>query len=123
MAADRIAPNLPGRDVDASVAVPVALGFAAAWRGADRLIGGREPLKLEISLDPGLDPAESWFGACVPVAALDGLRAAGLAAGVPERSQDMPRLTATGSLPGGLQMFAPVDAGGALPRCLAEDGS
>jgi len=117
---DRITANLPSRDYDATIAFYGRLGFSVGYRSADWLILDRGPLEIEFFPHPGLDPAASWFSACVRVADLDGLRAVWVAAGVPEGERGLPRITPVAPLPVGPRMFCLVDPDGSLLRCLAE---
>jgi hypothetical protein len=117
---DRITANLPSRDFDVTIGFFARLGFSVGYRGADWLILVRGPLEIEFFPHPGLDPAASWFSACVRVADLDRLRADWVAAGVPEADDGQPRITPTAPLTVGPRMFCLVDPDGSLLRCLDE---
>lgn len=90
---DRAVPNLPSRSFDATVAFYGAFGFEVAFRDDGWLILRRGTLALEFFPAPDLDPARSSFMASIRVGDLDGLYEAVRAAGVPERTSGIPRLT------------------------------
>jgi len=113
---DRVTANLPARDFDATAAFYGALGFAVAHRDASWMILTRGALEIEFFPHPGLDPARSWFSACIRVDDVAALHRAWSAAGLP--TSGIPRITAPALQPFGLVMFALVDADGSLLRCL-----
>ncbi|KAI9025442.1 glyoxalase/bleomycin resistance protein, dioxygenase superfamily [Hyaloraphidium curvatum] len=114
---DRITANLPSRDMDATLAFYAALGFSPRYRNDGWMILSRGPLELEFFPHPELDPASSWFSACVRVADLDGLVAAWRAAGLPKTG--IPRLEEEArEIAPGLRMAALVDLDGSLLRLL-----
>jgi hypothetical protein len=114
---ERITANLPARDLGATEAFYARLGFSTVWRDEGWLILRRGPLEIEFFPHPGLDPAGSWFSACVRVADADALHAAWQGAGLPD--QGIPRLTPPRDEPPGFRSFALVDAEGSLLRVLA----
>lgn len=113
---DRVTANLPARDFDATAAFYGGLGFATAYRDASWMILTRGALEIEFFPHPGLDPAQSWFSACVRVDDVEALHREWSAAGLP--ASGIPRITAPAQQPFGLVMFALVDADGSLLRCL-----
>ena len=113
---DRVTANLPARSFDETAAFYAALGFRVTHRDESWMILSRDALEIEFFPHPELNPAESWFSACVRVADLDGLHRAWDAAGLP--GQGIPRLTEPRLEPFGLRMFALVDPNGSLLRCL-----
>jgi len=116
--ADRITANLPSRDFATTVAFYGRLGFSVAYRGADWLMLERGPLEIEFFPHPSLDPATSWFSACIRVDDLDGLRGAWGVVGLPADPTAVPRLTEVVRLPDAPRMFALVDPDGSLLRVL-----
>ena len=94
-----------------------ALGFGRAFRDAGWMILSRGPLEIEFFAHPGLDPAASWFSACVRVADVDALHGAWAGAGLP--AEGVPRLTGLRDEPSGFRMFALIDPNGSLLRCLS----
>ena len=115
---DRVTANLPSRDFAATAAFYARLGFAVGYRGADWMILDRGPLEIEFFPHPGLDPAASWFSACVRVEDLDALHADWGRAGLATEAGAIPRITAPAPVAPDLRMFAVVDADGSLLRCL-----
>lgn len=114
---DRVTANLPARSFDETERFWGSLGFACTYRDEEWMILARGPLEIEFFLHPELDPAMSWFSACVRVADVDALREAWSAAGLPEAG--IPRMTAPRDEPFGFRMFALVDPNGSLLRCLS----
>jgi catechol 2,3-dioxygenase-like lactoylglutathione lyase family enzyme len=115
---DRVTANLPSRDFGATAAFYARLGFTVGYRSEAWMILDRGPLEIEFFPHPGLDPAASWFSACVRVAELDALRAGWETAGVPVAEGAVPRMTGTTRIAPDLRMFAVVDPDGSLLRCL-----
>lgn len=113
----RITANLPSRSFDDTERFYAALGFERAFRDEDWMILARGPLEIEFFPHPELDPATSWFGACVRVDDVDALHGAWGRAGVP--ADGVPRLTAPRDEPFGFRMFALIDPDGSLLRCLS----
>ena len=121
MPGDRITANLPSRDFAATAVFYGALGFVERHRSDGWMILTRGALELEFFPHPGLDPATSWFSACVRVDDLEGLRAAWMAANLPEGHVGIPRLTPIRKDPGVPRLFALVDADGSLLRVLENE--
>jgi catechol 2,3-dioxygenase-like lactoylglutathione lyase family enzyme len=116
--ADRATANLPSRDLDATAAFYGTLGFEVGFKDDGWMILERGSLELEFFPMPDLDPAESWFSACLRVDDLDGLYAAFQQAGLPGDAGSIPRLTPPRNEPYGLRMFALIDPDGSLIRCI-----
>ena len=68
---DVITANLPARDFCETAAFYERLGFEVEFRDEGWMILSRGPLEIEFFPHPGLDPAASWFSACVRVADVD----------------------------------------------------
>jgi catechol 2,3-dioxygenase-like lactoylglutathione lyase family enzyme len=116
--ADRVTANLPARDFAETVAFYAKLGFVEDYRDAGWMILSRGPLEIEFFPHPDLDPAQSWFSACVRVADVDQLHADWSSAALPQHG--IPRLTPPRDEPWGFRMSALVDPNGSLLRCLTE---
>ena len=91
--ADRAVPNLPSRDFAATVAFYGGFGFGEDYRDDGWLILRRGSIRLEFFPFPELDPRASSFMCSIRVDDLAALFAAVAAAGVPQRSTGIPRLT------------------------------
>jgi catechol 2,3-dioxygenase-like lactoylglutathione lyase family enzyme len=117
---DRVTANLPARDFDETAAFYRALGFEARFRGGVWMLVSRGGLEIEFFPHPGLDPAQSWFSACVRVADVDRLHADWSAAGLP--GAGIPRMTEPKDEASGFRVFALVDPNGSLLRCLSPRG-
>lgn len=115
---DRVTANLPARDMDATAAFHVRLGFAPGFKDGGWMILSRGPLVIEFFPFPDLDPWRSSFSACIRVDDLDKLYIDFAKAGLSADPRDIPRLTPPVQIPGVLRMFALVDADGSLLRCL-----
>lgn len=116
--ADRITANLPSRDFDATIAFYGALGFAPDYRGDDWLILSQGGLELEFFLHPTLDPAQSWFSACLRVDDPQGFLQAWQRLGLPSEAGHIPRLTGWVTHGDAPRMFALVDPDGSLLRVI-----
>ena len=114
--ADRATPNLPARDLDATVEFYAALGFEASYRDPGWLILERGGLQLEFFPHPDVDPATTAAGCCLRVDDLQTLYDAGVAAGLPETRVGWPRLHPPGVEPSGLRIGYLVDLDGNLLR-------
>ncbi len=119
---DRVTANLPSRDFSETEAFYAPLGFARVFRNEGWMIlrreGAKGPLELEFFAHPGLDPAESWFSACIRVDDPDSLLAEWQAAGVDQTPGAIPRLTGMFKLEETPRMFALIDRDGSLLRVL-----
>jgi catechol 2,3-dioxygenase-like lactoylglutathione lyase family enzyme len=113
---DRVTANLPARSFEQTARFYGALGFAVAFRDAGWMILRSGELEVEFFPHPELDPAISWFSACVRVADPDALHRRWSDAGLPPAG--IPRLTSPQDEPFGARMFALVDPDGSLLRCL-----
>ncbi|PSL37590.1 glyoxalase/bleomycin resistance protein/dioxygenase superfamily protein [Labedella gwakjiensis] len=89
---DRAVPNLPSRDLDATVAFYRGFGFEPTHRDDDWLILRRGDLELEFFPFPDLVPEESSFMCSIRVDDLDELYARIRDAGVEETTEGHPRL-------------------------------
>jgi uncharacterized glyoxalase superfamily protein PhnB len=114
---DRITANLPARSFSATAHFYERLGFKVDFRDEGWMIMTRGSLELEFFPHPDLEPAASWFSACVRVDDVDALHRAWSAATLP--AHGIPRLTPPGDEPWGLRMFALVDENGSLLRCMS----
>jgi hypothetical protein len=115
---DRITANLPARDFGATAGFYGRLGFAVEYRDDGWMILSRGALELEFFAHPGLDPATSWFSACIRVDDPDALLDEWRALGLPFDDTSIPRLTGffrPGTAP---RMFALVDPDGSLLRVI-----
>ena len=114
---DRVTANLPARSFDETERFWSSLGFACTYHDEEWMILARGSLEIEFFPHPELDPAESWFSACVRVADVDALHGAWSAADLPK--EGIPRMTAPRDESFGFRMFALVDPNGSLLRCLS----
>lgn len=115
---DRITANLPARDLNETAAFYGALGFSVAFRDEGWMILRRGNLEIEFFPHSDLDPATSWFSACIRVADVDRLFMAWSKVGLP--NSGVPRLTAPIDEAPGLRIFALVDPNGSLLRCISD---
>jgi catechol 2,3-dioxygenase-like lactoylglutathione lyase family enzyme len=113
---DHATPNLPSRDLDATVAFYARLGFDAVHRDPGWLILERGALVLEFFPDPGMDPAATASSCCLRVDDVDALYAACVAAGLPETHLGWPRLHPPQLEDSGMRIGALVDGDGNLLR-------
>jgi len=118
---DRATPNLPSRELDATVGFYAALGFVATYHDPGWLILERGTVMLEFFPDPGLDPATTSASCCLRVDDLDGWYAACVAAGLPETHLGRPRLHPPRVEDSGMRIGYLVDADGVLLR-LVQNG-
>lgn len=120
---DRITANLPARDMAQTSTFYQALGFTERFRDNDWMILGRGGLEVEFFAHPTLDPAQSWFSACLRVDDLKATYAAFQLAGLSTNPREIPRLTPVETVDNGLRLFALVDCNGSLLRCIANQGA
>lgn len=115
---DRATPNLPSRAFDATEAFYAPLGFERTWRDDGWMILVRGALTLEFFPHPDLDPMQSWFSCCLRVDDLDGLYAACVTAGIPEKTFGCSRLHPPKLEPWGGRVGYLVDPDGSLLRLI-----
>jgi catechol 2,3-dioxygenase-like lactoylglutathione lyase family enzyme len=113
---DHATPNLPSRDLDATVAFYAALGFVTAYHDPGWLILERGTLVLEFFPDPGTDPASTASSCCLRVDDVDALYDVCVAAGLPETHVGWPRLHPPRVEDSGMRIGYLVDADGNLLR-------
>lgn len=116
--ADFSTPNLPSRDFDATAAFWGRLGFKITYRDAGWMILARDKMVVEFFPHPDLQPAQSWFSACLRVDQLDAWHQEWLALGLPGDDGGIPRLTDILHRPPVPRMFALIDPDGSLIRVL-----
>ena len=109
--------NLPSRDFDATVLFYEALGFAVAYRDDTWMILRKGTVTLEFFPHPELDPATSWFSACLRLDDADGFIDLCRRAGIPERRTGFPRIHAPERVKD-LYMGALLDPDGTLLRVI-----
>ena len=113
---DHATPNLPSRDLDATVAFYSALGFTEGFHDPGWLILERGTVMLEFCPDPGMDPASTAASCCLRVDDVDALYAACVRAGLPETHLGWPRLHPPQVEDSGMRIGALVDGDGNLLR-------
>lgn len=89
---DRAVPNLPSRDLDATLAFYRGFGFELAYKDDGWMILHRGELQLEFFWFPDLVPEESSFMCSVRVDDVEELYLQIKGAGVVEKLSGMPRL-------------------------------
>ena len=114
---DRVTANLPARKFSETAAFYGTLGFSVRFESDTWMIMSRGELEVEFFSHPQLNPAESWFSACVRIADLDALHRDWSRAELPNHG--VPRMTAPSEQPFGQTMFSLVDVNGSLLRCLS----
>ncbi|MBB1514327.1 hypothetical protein H5399_17230 [Tessaracoccus sp. MC1627] len=114
--ADHATPNLPSRDLEATVDFYGRLGFTVLFQDSGWLILERRGLVLEFFPDGELDPAASSFGACLRLDDVDAFYTACLGAGIPETTIGWPRLHRPRLEASGLRIGALIDPDGSLLR-------
>ena len=118
---DRAVPNLPSRDLGATVAFYGAFGFVELYRDENWLVLRRGDLQLEFFRMDDLEPSGHGFGCCLRVADLPSLYAAVLDAGVPQKQHGLPRVGPIALQPWGQQMSMLFDPDGNVVRMIADD--
>jgi catechol 2,3-dioxygenase-like lactoylglutathione lyase family enzyme len=113
---DHATPNLPSRDLDATVEFYGALGFTQRYRDPGWLILARGGLVLEFYPDPGVDPATTASSCCLRLDDVDAFHEACVAAGVPQAHLGWPRVQPPAMEDSGMRIGALVDADGTLLR-------
>lgn len=122
MTKGRITANLPSRDFGATEAFYAKLGFRQNYRDDSWMILSRDDMVVEFFLHPELDPASSWFSACLRLPRIGPLFDEWSALDVPRNQTSIPRLMeiteAQGPVP---RMFALIDPDGSLWRVIEDD--
>lgn len=118
MGAIRITANLPSRDFDATEAFYTRLGFETRFRSDSWLILRFDGQIVEFFPNPDLDPAQSWFSACLRSDDIDALHARFSEAGLSTSEHAIPRITGMFRMPDAPRMFALVDPDGSLWRVI-----
>jgi catechol 2,3-dioxygenase-like lactoylglutathione lyase family enzyme len=113
---DRATPNLPSRDLDATVDFYAALGFTTTYHDPGWLILEHGTVMLEFFHDPGLDPASTAASCCLRLDDIDAMYAACVAADLPETHLGWPRIHPPKVEDSGRRIGALVDADGNLLR-------
>lgn len=112
-----ITANLPSRSFDATEAFYTAMGFQCDFRDDGWMILRRGDAVIEFFPHPDLDPATSWFSACIRCDDLDALHDEFGKLNLP--ASGIPRLhPGIQAITDDLRMFAIVDPDGSLIRCL-----
>ena len=114
--ADHATPNLPARNIAATIDFYGKLGFDTGWNDGGWLILTRGSLMLEFFPYPDLDPLSSSFGSCLRLDDLDRFYAVCIDAGIPEQRRGMPRLHPPTVEPSGMRIAYLVDLDGSLLR-------
>lgn len=114
----RITANLPSRDFDATEAFYARLGFETRFRNEGWLILRFDSHFVEFFPHPNLDPAQSWFSACLRSTDIEALHDRFANAGLSTSQHAIPRLTGIFKLPNAPRMFALVDRDGSLWRVI-----
>lgn len=109
---ERAVPNLPARDLDATIGFYTAFGFAVGYRDGGWLELHRGDVELEFFLAPEHDPYSSWFMASIRLGDLDEFYAAARAGGVPEIAVGIPRLIPVALREGGQRAGYLIDPDG-----------
>ncbi|WP_328292314.1 bleomycin resistance protein [Kineococcus sp. NBC_00420] len=120
--ADRALPNLPSRDLDATVAFYGAFGFEVAFRDEGWLILRRGEVQLEFFPFPSLVPSESSFMCTMRVADVDALWSAIAASGVPQTRRGIPRLVPVEQQTWGFRSGALIDLDGTQLTLIEDAG-
>lgn len=113
-----ITANLPSRDFAETRRFYETLGFTAVHESADWMILDCGGARVEFFPHPRLDPANSWFSACLRVRDLVTLHDSWSGLGLPGATGSIPRLTSPFTQPGAPRMFTLVDLDGSLWRVM-----
>ena len=119
---DRALPNLPSRDLAATLDFYSGFGFVERYRDEAWMILSRGTLTLEFFHHLELEPKASHFQCTVRVADLDELWGAAHAAGVRVSSQGQPRLQRPRIEESGLRIGYLVDPDGTQPTLIEGPG-
>lgn len=117
----RATPNLPFRDLTATVEFYTTLGFAVQYRNPNWLIMTRDTVTLEFFPYRDLDPATSSFSCCLRLDDLDAFFRTCQAAGLPISAAGWPRLHRPKMETTGLRIGGLIDLDGTLLRLIANE--
>lgn len=116
---EKLSPILPSRDIDATEAFWLRLGFATVYKDVEEsLILERDDVELHFLLNPDLDPRENDAGGYLRPSDIDALDAEWGALGLPVTG--CPRMIRAEDKPWGTRELAVVDADGNLMRAVQE---
>lgn len=118
---DRAVPNLPSRDLDATIAFYGGFGFEPTYRDDGWLILRRGDLLLEFFLHPGVAPEASSFMCSIRVDDVDALYRQIRASGVIESSVGAPRLHPVTVQPWGQRAAFLIDPAGTQLHLIQND--
>ena len=121
--ANRATPNLPSRDLQATLAFYTRLGFVEEYRDNGWLILSREGATLEFFPFPELDPATSSFSCCLRLDDVDAFFETCVAADLPVTTQGWPRLHPPRLEESGLRIGALIDLDATLLRLVENPGT
>lgn len=113
-------PNLPSRDLAATVSFYGGFGFVPLHRDDGWLVMRRGDLQIEFFRMDDLDPWHHAFGCCLRVADLEELYAAVRAAGVPVNHHGHPSIRPIAVQPWGQRMSTVLDPDGNLLRMIED---
>lgn len=115
---DAATPNLPSRDFDATERFYRRLGFEPRHRSGHWMIMVRGGAMLEFFPFPGLDPYSSDFSCCIRLDDLEAMVEQCVGAGIPKRSNGIPRIVPPARDVSGLDIAYLVDEDGSLLRLI-----
>lgn len=116
--ADFATPNLPSRDFAATERFYRKLGFETLHRSGHWMIMVRAGAMLEFFPFPGLEPYKSDFSCCIRLDDLAALVEQCVAAGIPRRDSEIPRIVPPTRDVSGLEIAHLVDDDGSLLRLI-----
>lgn len=116
---NRATPNLPSRDLAATLAFYTQLGFSEAYRDDGWMILEREGATLEFFSFVNLDPATSSFSCCLRLDDVDAFFRVCVAAGLPVITRGWPRLHPPRLEGSGLRIGALIDLDATRVRLIA----
>ncbi|WP_370336116.1 bleomycin resistance protein [Parvularcula marina] len=117
--ASRVTANLPSADFDRTEEFYGKLGFTRGYRDEGWMILANGPYEIEF-FPMNIDPASSWFSACLRTDDLDGLYETFSAAGLPQDDKAIPRIGEPVAEPHGIRLFYMLDPDGSLIRVIDE---
>lgn len=122
---DLATPNLPSRDFAATEAFYSDLGFETGYKGAGWLILHRgergNRVILEFFAHKELEPAQSWFSACIRMDDPSDFLAEIESSAVPIEGETIPRFHPPKVEPSGLSIAYLIDIDGSLIRIIEND--